>query len=90
MYKGKLLANVYLSDDMLVIDIETGNVESVIDLSMLSTEIKEAVNDKAYLKKGNVLNGIAYHESTDVLLVTGKNWPIVYQITIPDIPSTHN
>ena len=35
IYKGKILANVYLSNDLLMINIETGNVEKVIDLSEL-------------------------------------------------------
>ncbi len=30
------------------------------------------MNDKGYINKGNVLNGIAYNSNLDILLVTGK------------------
>ena len=32
----------------------------------------------------NCLNGIAYHQSTDQLLLTGKKWPYIYEIELID------
>ena len=33
----------------------------------------------------SVLNGIAYHAETDRLLLTGKDWPLMFEISIQDI-----
>lgn len=80
MYKGKLLANVYYSNFLFVIDVVEGEVLKEIDLTSLVREVENEMNDKEYKNKGNVLNGIAYHEDSDTLLVTGKFWPFIYLI----------
>ncbi len=74
--KGKIYANLYPSDQILIIDPETGRVEAVIDLFTLnqSKSIPEAVT-----------NGIAYNNATDRLYVTGKLWPHLYEIKRPNL-----
>lgn len=70
---GKIYANVYQTDNIVVIEPSTGVVEAIIDLSLIALE---------YRKGGEVLNGIAYDKETDRIFVTGKNWPSLLQITI--------
>lgn len=73
--EGRIWANVYLSDSILIIDPATGNVEGVIDLGgLLPQEEWTATTD--------VLNGIAYDPETKRIFVTGKNWPKLFEIEI--------
>ncbi len=65
-------ANVWYSDLVARIDPVTGWVTSWVDLSGI-------------LGPGTppgVLNGIAYDASADRLLVTGKNWPSLFEIEV--------
>jgi glutaminyl-peptide cyclotransferase len=70
---GALYANVYQSTWIVRIDPATGRVRRWIDLSALVPRADVGAQD-------NVLNGIAYDDSTGDLLVTGKRWPVLYEI----------
>ncbi len=70
---GALYANVYQSNWIVRIDPKTGNVLRWYDLSALvPAHDPDPEND--------VLNGIAYDSATGDLLVTGKKWPVLYEI----------
>ncbi len=72
---GKIWANVYLTDQIVIIDPATGNVEGVIDLTgLLPDEDRTTTTD--------VLNGIAHDPATGRIFVTGKNWPKLFEIEI--------
>lgn len=72
--EGKIWANVYLSDNILIIDPSTGCVEVVIDCSgILPNKLKKSDTD--------VLNGIAYNPNDKSIFITGKYWPRLYKIT---------
>jgi len=73
--EGKIWANVYLTNFILIIDPKTGFVESKIDMSALIPSTYANSND-------NVLNGIAYDAQTKRIFVTGKRWPVIYQIAL--------
>jgi glutamine cyclotransferase len=73
--KGEIYANVWHSDRIARIDPETGDVMGWIDLKGLLPE-NEKVNDES------VLNGIAYDADHDRLFVTGKQWPLLFQIKV--------
>ncbi|MEN6425403.1 MAG: glutaminyl-peptide cyclotransferase [Phycisphaerales bacterium] len=70
---GLILANVWPTDWIVMIDPKTGRVTGQLDLSKLypRPEDSEAV-----------LNGIAWIPETRHLLVTGKLWPKVYEIEL--------
>lgn len=76
--KGEILANIWLTDRIARIDPETGHVKGWIDLAELA---------RASGRRGadNVANGIAYDASKDRLFVTGKNWPLIYEVSVPAI-----
>lgn len=76
---GKIYANVYLTNNIVVINPTTGVVEAKIDLSAL--EPKNFFKDEEE-KANNVLNGIAWDSKTNRLFVTGKKWPKLYEIKI--------
>jgi glutamine cyclotransferase len=72
---GKIFANVWQTDYIVIIDPQTGNVTGWVNLTgLLSTEDRTGSE--------NVLNGIAYDPSTDHLLVTGKKWPKLFEIEL--------
>ena len=81
MVKGEIYANVWETHTVARIDPATGKVVGWIDLEGLFTDSDR----RRYLKPGqavDVLNGIAYDEGANRLVVTGKWWPRLYEITV--------
>jgi len=70
---GKIYANVWHTDLILIIDPAHGKVTGWIDLTNLE--------EQSDLSK-RVLNGIAYDQKNDRLFVTGKLWPYLYEIEL--------
>ena len=73
-----LFANQFLTNDILVIDLEGGLIDR-IDISELLKNEQEynERNNAAWSPfdiSNNVLNGIAYHAETGSYFLTGKNW----------------
>lgn len=73
--KGEVYANVYYTSMIAIISPETGKVTGWIDLQGLVDRETEQGNI-------DVLNGIAYETDKDLLLVTGKLWPELFEIKI--------
>jgi glutaminyl-peptide cyclotransferase len=71
---GKIYANVYETDKIVIIDPATGAVTGEIDLS--------GIYPPDRFEKGEVLNGIAYDAQTRRLFVTGKKWNRLFQIKV--------
>ncbi len=73
--EGKIWANVYTSNSLVIIDPTTGITEGIVDLSgILAPEHRGPSTD--------VLNGIAYDKQGDRIFVTGKNWSRLFEIEI--------
>lgn len=71
--EGRIYANIWGEDIVVVIDPETGSLLGFLDLGRLQDPEKGSEN---------VLNGIAYDSETGTFLVTGKRWRRVYRIRI--------
>ena len=72
---GKIWANVYTSDMILIIDPADGAVEATVDCTgLLPARLREARTD--------VLNGIAHDPATGKTYLTGKYWPKLYEIRL--------
>ena len=78
--KGEIYANVWLTSLIVRIDPATGAIRGVVDLTELTPPAVKGVAD-------DVLNGIAYDAAGDRLFVTGKLWPVLYQITFDQRPT---
>jgi glutaminyl-peptide cyclotransferase len=82
--RGELWANVYRTDLIARIDPATGNVVGWVDVgALLTAEERRAVD-----ARGGVPNGIAYDPARGRVLVTGKRWPRVFAIALPEPPGT--
>ena len=72
---GRIWANVYTTDYVVIINPTTGVVEGII-------------NFKGLLQKGDmridtdVFNGIAYDSVSKRIFVTGKRWPKLFEVEI--------
>jgi glutamine cyclotransferase len=70
---GEIYANVWLTNRIAVIDPKDGGVLRWIDLTGL-------LDRQKYGNTPDVLNGIAYDEKTGRLFLTGKLWPVLFEI----------
>ncbi len=71
---GEIFANVWYKDHIARIDPETGRVNGWLDLSALRPP-------ELARSREAVLNGIAWDATSKRLFVTGKNWPVLYEIS---------
>jgi glutaminyl-peptide cyclotransferase len=73
----KVFANVWHSDVIVAIDPATGCITRRFDLRPLAAQV--ATRDREA-----VLNGIAHDPASGRLFVTGKLWPALFEIALPD------
>ncbi len=73
--EGAVFANVWQTSHIIRIDLGSGEVTGIIDLT-------EVVPEQFRGHQDNVLNGIAYDFEMKRVFVTGKMWPHVYEIKI--------
>ena len=71
---GRIWANVYTTDIIVVINPSTGRVEETVDCTGL-------LPDRLRSRDTDVLNGIAVNSSGHIFL-TGKNWPRLYEVKL--------
>lgn len=79
--RGDLLANIFMTNTIARIDPETGEGKGRLDLG-------EAVARSGRRDIRDVLNGIAWDAEGERLFVTGKNWPKLFEISLPTPPAT--
>ena len=73
--EGKIYANTYQKDGVVIINPKTGAVDGVVDFRGLRDQVKQH-------SRLDVLNGIAYHKETKRLFVTGKNWDKLFEVKL--------
>ena len=71
---GRIWANVYTTDMIVVINPSSGEVEATVDCGGL-------LPDKLRKPDTDVLNGIAVDDKGRIYL-TGKNWPRLYEVRL--------
>jgi len=72
---GKIYANLWQKNSILIVDPTSGAIEGIVNLKGLQSKAGQKGED-------NVLNGIAYDEENDRLFVTGKKWDKVFEIKL--------
>lgn len=76
---GKIYANVYQKESMMIIDPTSGAIEGVVNFAGLKEKISKGTD---WDDENNVLNGIAFNPKTNTLFVTGKFWDKLFEVTI--------
>lgn len=71
---GRIWANVYTTDTIVIINPDTGIVEATVDCDGLLPE-------RLRTSDTDVLNGIAV-DSEGRIFLTGKNWPELYEVKL--------
>ena len=72
--KGEVWANVWMTDMIVRIDPASGQVVGVLDMTGLLPTDRQDEDD--------VLNGIAYDADGDHTYVSGKRWPLLFEIRL--------
>lgn len=75
---GSVFSNIYLTDYIIKIDPNNGHVTGKLDLSGLLEKSGKQVNKE----DGLVLNGIAFDSARNSFYITGKKWPLLYEIKL--------
>lgn len=76
---GEIWANIWLTDLIARISPDTGAVLGYVDLAGL-------LDTSALTQPVDVLNGIAYDPEADRLFLTGKLWPMMFEIEVVPAP----
>ncbi|MFV0346708.1 MAG: glutaminyl-peptide cyclotransferase [Bacteroidales bacterium] len=76
---NKLYANVYTTNTILQIDINTGQVLAYLDLSEVAKQMKGTTKYPL-----DYLNGIAWNKEKNTMLLTGKRWPKYFEVELSE------
>ncbi|MEM9076609.1 MAG: glutaminyl-peptide cyclotransferase [Bacteroidota bacterium] len=76
---GKIYANVYQKESMMIIDATSGAIEGVVNFGGLKSQVTKGPQ---WDDINSVLNGVAYHKERGSFFVTGKNWDKLFEVTI--------
>ena len=71
---GDVYANIWLQEKIAIINPQTGQVKTWIDLTGIQSMVNRSGDD--------VLNGIAYDERENRLFITWKRWPQLFEIRL--------
>ena len=74
---GKIWANIYMTDNIAIINPRSGVVEGMIDCSGL-------LDRKLRTPRTDVLNGIAINQADGKIYLTGKYWPKMFEIELKE------
>ena len=77
---GKIYANTFLKDGIMIINPENGAIEGVVDVRGLKSKVEQTPDV-------DVLNGIAYHPKRQTFFITGKNWSKIFEVVF--LPSNN-
>jgi glutaminyl-peptide cyclotransferase len=84
-FDDALWANVFTTDYLVKIDVQSGQIEGAFDLgSLKATEhaYNSSENDRmqTWDHGNNVLNGIAFNPATGDIFQSGKKWSLMFKL----------
>jgi glutamine cyclotransferase len=79
LVNGKIYANKWQQNVIVIINPETGATEGIANLTGLKKEMEKT---QKLVDQDEVLNGIAYDSENNRLFVTGKYWGKVFEIEL--------
>ena len=78
--EGLVIANVWQTDRLLVIDPESGRVVAAIDAGPIVDDVSRSASGDI-----DVLNGVAFDPDSATLWMTGKLWPRLYRVRVVEV-----
>jgi len=72
---GKIYANVWQKESMMIINAQSGAIEGVVNFGGLKAMVEQH-------PQLDVLNGVAYHSERKTFFVTGKYWSKLFEVTL--------
>jgi glutamine cyclotransferase len=78
---GKIFANIYGLNEVVVIDPSTGQIINNLNFSNLLAQAGVKY-DPTTIDVGYVLNGIAYQAKSKTFFITGKCWPVMVEVRV--------
>lgn len=82
--RGLIFANIWQQDRIAIIDPADGAVLGWIELGTLAKKFAKPAD---WSPTNDVLNGIAYDASRDRYFVTGKRWPVMFELQLSGLPT---
>ena len=76
---GFIYVNKWQTTKILKVEVATGHVVGTIDCFGLLSQYAPAYTPKS---EDSVLNGIAWDKTSQLLYVTGKNWPLIFKLKL--------
>lgn len=73
---GSVFANIYLSNDIIRVDPESGHVTGRMNFANLLSPTEFIAG------RTDVLNGIAWDSTSRKMFITGKRWPRLFELKI--------
>jgi glutamine cyclotransferase len=73
---GVVLANIWKWPEIAIIAPQTGRVQALVDCRSLVEEAGASGDPEC------VLNGIAFDRERGTVFITGKNWPLLFEVDI--------
>lgn len=73
---GFIYANLFTTNTIVKINAKTGKVETIYDFTNLFDQF---INGKYTV---DVFNGIAYNPANKHFYITGKNWPLLFEVDL--------
>jgi glutaminyl-peptide cyclotransferase len=79
---SRLWANRWRTDEIVGIDPACRHVDRVVDAAALTrrAEVAAVEGGRALRRGEDVLNGVAHLPGTDRYYVTGKRWPVLFEV----------
>lgn len=74
--EGTVFANIWNSNLIVKIDVNTGRIVGKLDLTTIASEVKHLYPHALEM------NGIAYNIESKTFLITGKMWPLYYELKV--------
>lgn len=78
LINGYVFANRWQTDEIVKIDTTNGQVVGIMNMKGLLPQYAPEV----IIREEAVLNGIAYNAEKNTLLITGKDWPRLFEIKL--------
>ncbi len=75
-----VIANVWQTDRLLVIEPESGRAVAAIDAGPLVDDVSRSASGDI-----DVLNGVAFDPDSATLWMTGKLWPRLYRVRVVEV-----